>query len=84
MPLAESAAASDFCAFTVNELAPVGVETDVDRVSVVDLLVSVGEKLSELEVNDAVTPEGNADVMLNRAVNAPEEPEPVPLLTVIV
>jgi hypothetical protein len=82
LPVAKSLA--EVAAFTVKLVAPTGVDAVVLIVRVAVLLAFAAAKETGLGEKDALAPAGNAPVTLRVAVNAPEEPGPVPRFTVIV
>jgi len=67
---------------TVKGTAPEGVAAVVVIVSVAVLLESPAAKASELGEKEAVAPVGKVVFTHRLAVKAPEEPGPVPRLTV--
>jgi hypothetical protein len=82
-PLLEalSAVLSVLTACTLKIVVPPGVPVVVLMVNVDVLAVSVGVKETGFGEKDAAAPAGNVVVTLRFAVNAPEDPEPVPRFT---
>jgi hypothetical protein len=83
-PLALSAPPAPVAPLAVNATAPAGVLPAVVMVRVVVLDPSAGTNGTGFGEKLAEAPAGNAEVMLMVAEKAPEDPEPLPRLTVTV